>query len=165
MPREVILHTEEFHKLRTNLFNLDHSIRELESVLNAQLYDSMSHSLEQIHSALQRAYDLDLEEQNNRCDHYNTVQKSLGINSIWSLYEVDDLNGLHPFKDAKTISYKDHWGREFTVTADIDGPTWKDLYLAADKCIGDSNDTHHIFIEKFVPDENDASVLKLLTGS
>lgn len=97
-------------------------------------------------------------------DHYNSVQKELGLRSVWSIYEVENLSDRHPFEGADRIVYRDHWGNE-AVSNSIFGLTWAALFRAADACIRDSGDAHHIYIERFVPAKDDPRTLILTTGS
>ena len=97
-------------------------------------------------------------------DHYDSVRKDLGLRSVWSIYEVENLNDRHPFEGADTVAYSDHWG-EKTVAVPITGSTWAALFVAADACIRDSGDEHHVYIEQFKPNVINSKVLFLTTGS
>ena len=97
-------------------------------------------------------------------DHYDSVKTELGLRSVWSIYEVENLSGVHPFRGATRVVYKDHWGDK-TVQCPINGSTWAALYVAADACIRDSRDDHHIYVEQFQPSANDPKTLYLTTGS
>ena len=97
-------------------------------------------------------------------DHYDAVKNELALSTVWSIYEVEDLYAEHPFANAKQIVYRDHWGKE-SVSMNINGNTFAALYVAADDCIGQSQDQHHVFIEHFVPDATDPTTLYLTTGS
>jgi len=92
---------------------------------------------------------------------YDQVRNDLGLTAIWSIYEVADLSKPHTYSGAKYVSYKDHWGKGI-VTQAINGNTWADLYVAADRCIRDSGDVHHVFIEDF---RKSGNTLLLTTGS
>ena len=96
--------------------------------------------------------------------HYNVVKKELALSTEWSIYEVEDLYVEHPFANAKQVVYKNHWGKK-SVSTEINGNTFAALYVAADNCIGQSQDQHHVFIEDFVPDATDPTILYLTTGS
>ena len=52
------------------------------------------------------------------------------------------------------------WGQQ--VAFPIDGSTWEDVFLTCSKCISESGDEHHRFVENIVF-ENDTYMLK--TGS
>jgi len=97
-------------------------------------------------------------------DHYNAVKNELALSTEWSVYEVEDLYAQHPFANAQQIVYRDHWGKK-SVSTNINGNTFAALYVAADNCIGQSQDCHHVFIEDFVPDATDPTTLYLATGS
>ena len=97
-------------------------------------------------------------------DHYDSVKTELGLRSRWSIYEVENLADRHPFENADRVVYKDHWGNK-TVSASIQGLTWAALFRAADACIRNSGDEHHIYIEQFQPSKDDPRTLILSTGS
>jgi len=107
------------------------------------------------------AYEQDHKAFDSKMEYYSTVREDLGLNAIWSIYEVADLNERHPYEGAKYVSYKDHWGNGI-VTQAINGSTYAALYVAANACIRDSGDEHHIFIEDF---RKSGDTLLLTTGS
>lgn len=115
-----------------------------------------------IRGALEGAYQQELEDSDRRYAHYDSVREKLGMNAIWSMYEVDDLNAKHPYVGADMLIYTDHSGKVKYIGRSIEGDTWLDLYRAADLAITDSGDDHHIFIEAFT---QQGSTLKLSTGS
>lgn len=96
-----------------------------------------------------------------KSDHFKSVKQSLGLDAIWSIYEIENLSDRHPYDGVKTVTYKDHWGDE-PVVHSISGGTWAALYVAANSCIRDSGDGHHAFIENFV---RQGDTLLLRTGS
>ena len=117
---------------------------------------------EKIREALRGAYDQESKDFDRKRDHYTKVAEDLGLtDSVWSLYEVADLNARHPFEGVKEVVYRNHWG-ERTVRVPINGLTWAALYVAANAAIRDSGDEHHIFIEHF--DRREDSLV-LHTGS
>jgi hypothetical protein len=81
------------------------------------------------------------------------------------MYEPDNLSDRHPYTDATSVIYTDHWGDQDAVRVPITGLTWAALFVAANAAIRDSGDTHHIYIENFRPSKDDAAVLVLTTGS
>ena len=97
-------------------------------------------------------------------DYYESVRKDLGLRSIWSDYDVENLSERHPFEGADTVAYTDHWG-EKTIAVPITGSTWASLFVAADACIRDSGDNHHVYVERFKPSSISPNVLFLYTGS
>jgi hypothetical protein len=117
--------------------------------------------VEAIREALQGAYKQEREIMDRRYDHYSQVKKDAGLTSIWSISEVEDLNDTHPYEGVKYVSYKDHWGNG-VVTQSINGSTWAALYVAANACIRDSGDEHHVYIEGF---KQQGNTLVLITGS
>ena len=100
---------------------------------------------ETIREALKDAYDQDSAKFDSKHEHYESVRDYLGLRSIWSIYSVEDLNQPHPYAGAAEVCYRDHWGDE-PVYETIMGPTWADLYSAADRCIQRSGDgSSHLY--------------------
>ena len=93
--------------------------------------------------------------------YYKSVRSDLGLDAVWSIYEVENLSVPHPYANAKTVTYKNHWGNN-TVVKPIVGGTYAALYVAANACIRDSLDNHHVYIEQFHPE---GDTLVLTTGS
>ena len=116
---------------------------------------------EKIREALAGAYEQDHKAFDTKHDHYSQVKKELGLDAIWSITEVDNLFVPHPYEGVKYVSYKGFWG-EGIVTQAIHGNTWAALYVAANACIRDSGDDHHVFIEDF---RKSGDTLLLTTGS
>ena len=98
-------------------------------------------------------------------DHYHAKAKEFGLKTVWSIYEVENLNDMHPFGKGLEVVYDAnyHWGGKTTIAA-VHGNTWLDLFIAADKCVRDSGDNHHIYIESFEP-SSATGVVYLHTGS
>ena len=141
--------------------------KEFETIHNALWYlgqvdkPEVQSLVEEIRGALKGAYEQEQAIKDRRYDHYSQVKKDLGLDTIWSVTEVDNLSDNHPYEGAKYVSYKDHWGNG-VVTQAINGNTWAALYVAANACIRDSGDDHHVFIEDF---RKSGDTLLLTTGS
>lgn len=97
-----------------------------------------------------------------KMEHYEAAGKMLGcVDSTWSIYGVEDMAAEHPYGNVTKVVYKEHWGGK-PVIAEIAGGDWGALFVAANKCIRESGDVHHRFIEAF---EQDGDQLILTTGS
>lgn len=153
---------EEFKNIHNGLCELNSVIERLEGVLSPNLHAMLVSAKAQISAGLVGAYDQDDRAYTKNRDHFEQVQKDLGLmDSIWSMYEVPDLNVRHPFEGAQEVVYRNHWG-EKTVYVQINGSTWAALWVAANAAIRDSGDDHHIFIEDFT---RSGDSLILSTGS
>lgn len=71
----------------------------------------------------------------------------------------------HPFEHARRVRYCSHWERSIEVEIEIVGDQWIALWIAADTAVWATRDTHNRFIEDFIPNPEDPTVLILLTGS
>lgn len=148
---------ESFKQLHNGLWELDRLVDDLGNEKLAKVANLLRESLSE-------AYEQDSKAFETKSDHYNNVRTQLGLQSVWSIYEVDNLSDRHPFEGADRVVYKDHWG-ETPIQCSINGLTWAALYMAADSCIRDSGDKHHIYIEIFQPAKDDPRTLILSTGS
>jgi hypothetical protein len=159
------LTAEEFSTVHNGLCELESALRLLEQVINPELYQRLAHGASEIRRGLARAYKEDNDSMDRKSNHYQDVSQQLGMdNSVWSVYEVSDLADRHPYEGADRVVYKDHWGQN-PVSYSINGLTWAALWIAANACIRDSGDDHHVFIEGFAPDAQDPRTLVLSTGS
>lgn len=123
--------------------------------------DRVEDVIARFEQALSGAYQQDNDAFDTKSDHYDEVRKGLGLTAIWSIYEVDNLSEPHPFGDVTTVTYETHWGPK-PVVKGIAGTSWAALYTAANACIRDSGDEHHVFIEDF---KVRGDTLVLSTGS
>ena len=146
----VKLKAEEFKIIHNSLYYLD--------CLNDPKVTELVNTMR---DALKGAYSQENDEFDRKSDHYSNVKSELGACSVWSIYEVADLNQPHPYTSGTFISYKDHWGNE-TQHCAVYGTTWRDIYRAADNCIRNSGDKHHVFIEGL---RQEGEILTLITGS
>jgi hypothetical protein len=156
------LTAKEFSDIHNAKCELNSILQSTEGVIHPKLQERLEKALEQINKGLANAYKLDEEAYEKKSAHYDKISEENGFTTIWSVYEVADLNA--PFAGAATkLAYKDHWGKK-EVVVPINGNTWVDLWRAAEAAIKQSGDTHHIFIEAFIP-SNVTGVLVLSTGS
>jgi len=121
----------------------------------------MRAALDEIRMSLAPAYNQDTDAFDRKMNYYRQHQEDTGFESIWSIYDVSEDSGffnLHPWQGAATLIYQGY-------AVQIEGPTWGDLYRAADQAIALSEDSHHIFIEGFCRYGEDKSMLQLSTGS
>ena len=159
------LTAEEFKTIHNALCDLDSVTRHLEDVLKPELFVKLAKAARNIREGLEGAYEQDHQAFDRKSKHFDAVKDQLGLkHSEWSIYEVEDMNERHPFAGAGTVTYKDHWGDK-PVSVAINGLTWNALWVAADACIRDSGDQHHVFIERLRPSKEDPTVLFLSTGS
>lgn len=153
------LTAQEFKQLHNGLWQLDCMVQKL---VHGNVHEGhkLAEILETLRDSLKGAYEQDSRESDRKYNHYQSVQNDLGLDAAWSMYEVDDLNKPHPFSNVTHVEYR-CWGSK-PVRRQIVGNTWAALYMAANACIRDSGDNHHIFIENFTQED---STLILSTGS
>lgn len=150
MNCNVTLTADEFKIIHNSLCDLDRIDN-----------DKVRDVVEKMREALTGAYEQDNKAFETKFDHYKQVCTELGLTTIWSIYEVDNLSDRHPFEGVTRVVYKDHWCNK-EVSSVINGSTWAALYVAANACIRDSGDQHHVFIEHF---KQSGDTLILSTGS
>lgn len=158
------LTAEEFKQVHNGLCHLESVVTQLEDILNKDLFIKLRKATGDIRRGMQGAYDQDREAYDRKYKMFEAFADAHGLKSTWSIFEIENLGDPHPFKNATTLNYKDHWG-EKEATVEIKGNSWGDLYKAADECVKQSGDTHHAFIEAFRQSSINKSILFLATGS
>ena len=136
--------------------------RQIHNALCFAHADGIQKTVETIREALANAYAQEHAAFDRKHRHYRTVREKHGLKSTWSLYEVEDLDSPHPYPGSSFVIYNDHWGDK-PMHAAVWGPNWTDIYKAADACIQESGDGHHVFIEAF--ELKNGNELHLITGS
>ena len=153
----VTLRGDDFKTIHNTLCDLRGLVQRMErSMIKVEEFDRI---IEGFQMGLKDAYAQDSAAFDQKMDYYDAVKAGAGLKSIWSIFSVSNMTELHPWQGAKEIRYHE-------TSAPIKGPTWGDLYRAADLAIHRSGDDHHCFIEEFGPyAAGDNSVLWLTTGS
>ena len=159
-----VLTNDEFKTVHNALCELRSVQQHLTGVINDRLAERLQTVVKEFERGLEGAYKQDDLAFDELSDHYEAVRQGAQLRSIWSIFSVRDLSQPHPYVNAAEICYRDHWGDQ-PVYETIPGPTWADLYSAADRCIARSGDGHHIFIESFQPVAEQPHQLRLTTGS
>lgn len=156
---------DEFKIIHNAVCDLDGLCQRLEEVLKPELYIRLLKARDQIRRGLKSAYEQDNQAYERKSNHYDDIKAQLDFKfSEWSMFEVDDLNERHPYEGADRLVYRNHWGDE-PVEYQIIGSTWLALWTAANACIRDSGDTHHVYIEAFRQDKDNPRTLILYAGS
>ena len=112
-----------------------------------------------------------------RDERLNAIAAEYNLVSIWSCGGDVEMDAPHPYPSATTMVHTTIsgvepasgmrcWGGDGgRFEAQITGPRWLDLWLAADMVIRASSDLHHCFIEGFETDRDDRALLHLGVGS
>ncbi len=165
----VVLKAEDFKTVHNTLCELREVEQRLNTVISEQMVQQLHRVIKGFEQGLADAYAQDSAQFERKMDAFHLAQNVHGFKTIWSLFEVEDLEQQHPFVNAREICYRDHWGEEpvyETIKTEGRGHgTWMDLWAAADRCIRRSGDDHHIFIESFQPVADQPHQLRLTTGS
>ncbi len=151
----VTLRGEDFKIIHNTLCDLRNLVSRMEqSMIKTAEFDRI---IEGFQMGLRDAYDQDNSSFDAKMDYYNQFREDNGLETIWSVYELP-IHGFlrdHPFPSDAFVVYKEQ-------QCAIYGQTWADVYRAADQCIRNSGDLHHIFIENF---ELWGKEVRLTTGS
>ena len=151
----VTLHSEDFKTIHNTLCELRSLAQSMEtSMVKTAEVERIIESFEQ---GLANAYSQDESSFDDKMDYFRAYQNEHEFGSIWSMYElpVGCFTEPHPYpSDVFVIYGKGH--------VPVFGPTWGDVYRAADCAIRNSGDFHHCFIEGF---EAKGNQLHMITGS
>lgn len=158
------LTADEFRTLHNGLWDLDRMVGRLMDI-DLDEGTKLAEIAKTLRDSLAGAYHQDDAAFKSKSDHFDDVKSQLGMDhSEWSIYEVNNMANRHPFEGVDRVVYCNHWG-ERPVSCSINGLTWAALWIAANACIRDSGDEHHVYIEGFQPDPEDSRTLVLSTGS
>jgi hypothetical protein len=152
----------EFADVHNAKCELHGILQSMEGVVHPKMAARLQKAIDLLNKGLKNAYEQDDAMAEKSIDSAGKVAIEHNLKAIWSLHEVEDLLADHPFGKITKLQYHTS---SVHVTADVEGPTWKDLYIAADGAIDASGDTHHIFVEDFQPKPGRADTLMLSTGS
>ena len=164
MKSPITLTRSEYSDLCQALIIIRDVDNTLKNVLASVLTKKLRTGMALAEQALRRASKEDDILTNRLSDFYSEMASKYQFSSVWSIYEVDDFDEKHPYKGAKELQYGVHWGKNL-VKVPINGPTWLDLWRAADQAIAQSGDTHHVFVEDFSKRLEEPGVLTLTVGS
>ena len=162
----VTLHAEDFRTVHNTLCELRSVQEQLTGILSLEMASRLQSIVQGFEQGLANAYAQDDAQFESKMDYYRDFQRENGLKTIWSIYELPVHGFLqdHPYQGAAEVCYRDHWGEE-PIYETILGPTWADLYRAADRCIQRSGDQHHCFIEAFESVADQPHQIRLTTGS
>ena len=151
----VTLRAEDFKTIHNTLCDLRGLAQRMErSMIKVEDVEQIIAQFEQ---GLKDAYEQESAAFDEKMDYFRAYQDEHDFAAIWSVFELP-VNGFlqeHPFSsDAFVVYGKGH--------VPVMGPTWGDVYRAADCAIRNSGDFHHIFIEGF---EVKGRELHMYTGS
>lgn len=143
------LNQEEIKALDNAQGRLYRVASQLAGVLNPQLLSEIGAALEAVKSVNRRRHTLLTEIEDAAREYWQEWGFNNNLKSQWCLTEVgQSADEPTNFGNRQVLVYAEHFGDEEVVVT-IPGPTWGDLYKAADAAITASGDEHHCFIEGF----------------
>lgn len=154
---------DEQRNLHNGLCYLHSAVEGLADVISDSKLKNLTKALELIEKGFENVRKQENDTFSRKAEHFDNVREQEGFTSIWSMYDVEDLDAPHPFSSDSFVMYADHWGENKNTHYPVMGTTFRDLYRAADKAIENSGDNHHLFIEQFVV--KNGNELHLVTGS
>ena len=107
-------------------------------------------------------------EWNKRDDYYREIRKEKNFHTIWSIYEVKNMN-LPAFNGECLVYFMGRFNLKFSKQevekVSVKNPTWLDLWTIADSLIRKSESEHRtdLYIEEFEHDED--GDLNIIYGS
>lgn len=160
----VTLHAEDFRTVHNTLCELRSLQERITGVVSNDIADRLHRVVKGFEQGLANAYEQDSSAFDSKMDYFSEFKAENGLSSIWSMFELPVHCFLqnHPYPSDAFVIYTQHWGKgrkHYPVL----GPTWGDVYRAADLAICESGDSHHIFIEGF--ELKNGNELHMFTGS
>lgn len=100
-----------------------------------------------------------------RFEHYETKRKQYKFKSVWSIFEVPDVE-YEVTPDLVDITHVKYYNQLVAVEKGNGQLTWVDLWRAANEAIIASGDLNHVYVEAFYQRAEDPKgVYQLVTGS
>lgn len=140
MPPWIELSYNEWHELIEKISkvrNYEMNIFDLVKT-NGDLY----RAIQQLGTLFKELADQHDDSFETRFEKLKEIKTESGFITIWSMYEIEDLDEPHRFTQSKEICINE-------IVVDIKGNTWYDLWAATDEAVEQSGDFDHIFIEGF----------------
>lgn len=152
----------DVHNAKCKLYSL---LQKLNGVVHSSIQQELEEAISLFERGLESAYKAEDEAADAAEAAADRVKKNLKLkNSVWAMPEVLFFDEPHRWPGRDTLRYCTLWGSS-DVVVKINGPTWADLWVAADAAIRLSGDDHHVFIEDFDESTTNSSELILQTGS
>ena len=159
MSRKYTLMHKDFSNLHNAKCYLNSLVESIDGVAGSSVVDKLKEIQALLNKGMADVNEQEARDFDARMEHYRKVQEANRFMSVWSIFDVDnvfDLSGMQ--------------GREMAYQGKVvplPGGTlqWWDLWRAAERLIKESGDSHHVFIETFVPRKNNPNILELVTGS
>jgi hypothetical protein len=132
------------HNAKCKLFSVNEQVFKVLSPELLKEYDDVLHMLDKLLEPVYKE-----EDQLDRLADaaQNKVSRKHKLRSVWSVDKRTNFTErVEPAPSS--IQYINHWGPS-KVSIEVTGDTWEDMWIAADRAIGFSGDTHHSFIEDF----------------
>ncbi len=154
----VTLSGDDFKTIHNTLCELRSVQERITGVVSNDIADRIHNIIKRFETGLKDAYAQDDSVFQAKMDYYDQFKTDNSLGSIWSIYElpVHGFLNNHQYSSDAFVVYQ---GQHCAVS----GSTWGDVYRAADHCIRNSGDLHHIFIEGF--EVKNGNELHMYTGS
>lgn len=140
LPPWIKLSYNEWYEINEKILKVKNSSMNIFDLIktNGDLYRAIQ-ELEKFFIELTDQHDDSFE---TRYEKLKEIKTESGFITVWSMYEIEDLDELHFFTGTKELCIDE-------IVVDIKGDTWYDLWVATDEAVEQSGDLHHIFIEGF----------------
>ena len=138
--------TADVDKLQDAKIELARIIEDMEDILAPRMLQQFKKVITKIRAGL-----LDVKSQKDllwekRHNYYTDMQKEHGMKTVWSIFEVDDLDS--PSMVTATELKYNGWG-EATIKMHPGNKTYMELWHYAEQVLYEADDLEHPFIESF----------------
>jgi hypothetical protein len=133
----------------------------LEDTLSPFLVKELRKAKSTIENGFKSVRDQKEKQWDNRNKYYTETQERFKFQSVWSIYEVENLDEeAFYLEEGSVLEYENH-----TVDLPSGSVSWFQLWLAAEEAITSAGDDDHIFIESFIQSSINPKIILLSTGS
>lgn len=153
--------SEDMTDIHNGLVCLRNAIDKLEDTLSPFIIVELRKSKSLIQKGF-NAVQIESDKQwDLRNEHYTEIKDRCKFQSIWSMYEVEDLEeNAFDLEEGSVLEYENH-----TIDLPVGLVSWFQMWMAAEEAITSAGDDDHIFIESLTRSSINPKIILLGTGS
>lgn len=149
---------ESLERLYPQMCQFKNKIEHMSNEVKVE-FDTM---LSTVHTLFSAHWTAEQHAENERHQYFSALADTHGFDSVWSIYEVKDINENFGYLDKLYICDSEMFIIDLSVNNNV---TWLELWRHADFLIKKYKTPNRIFIEGFREDPNQEGVFELLLGS
>ena len=156
-----VITSDDIRDIHNGLCYLRNAIDKLEDTLSPLIVADLRKAkalIQKGFNGVQHESDKQWDERNK---YYTAMKDQYGFKSVWSMYEVEDLDEeAFYLEEGSVLEYEN-----YTVDLPAGRVSWFQMWLAAEEAIAAAGDDDHVFVESFTRSSINPKIILLGTGS